>query len=151
MSAEYGYRMGAKVLVSTKSGTNQFHGSIYEFIRNDKLDGTNFFANRVGADKPTLRRNQYGATFGGPIVKNTLFGFFSFQGTKDRAGQSFTASVPSRAALGGDFSNEPHPDRDIFDPLTIENGVRSQFRGNVIPGSSFRPGRDGSLRQLPST
>ena len=49
MSAEYGYRMGAKVLVSTKSGTNSFHGSLYEFMRNDKLDGTNFFANRVGA------------------------------------------------------------------------------------------------------
>ena len=96
MSAEYGYRMGAKVLVSTKSGTNQFHGSLYEFIRDDKLDGTNFFANRVGASKPTLRRNQYGGTIGGPLVRNTLFGFFSFQGTKDRAGQSFTASVPSQ-------------------------------------------------------
>ncbi len=139
MSAEYGYRMGAKVLVSTKSGTNEFHGSLYEFIRNDKLDGTNFFANRVGSDKPTLRRNQYGGTFGGPIVRNTLFGFFSFQGTKDRAGQSFTASVPSRAALGGDFSAQPHPDRDIFDPLTLENGVRSQFPGNVIPMSRFDP------------
>ena len=139
MSAEYGYRMGAKVLVSTKSGTNEFHGSLYEFIRNDKLDGTNFFANRVGSDKPTLRRNQYGGTFGGPIVRNTLFGFFSFQGTKDRAGQSFTATVPSRAALGGDFSAQPHPDRDIYDPLTLENGVRSQFPGNVIPMSRFDP------------
>ncbi len=139
MSAEHGYRMGAKVLVSTKSGTNDIHGSFYEFLRNDKLDGTNFFANRVGADKPTLRRNQYGATIGGPIVRNTVFGFFSFQGTKDRAGQSFTASVPSRAALGGDFSDQPNPDRDIFDPLTLENGVRSQFPGNVIPASRFDP------------
>ena len=99
MSAEYGYRMGAKVLVSTKSGTNEFHGSLYEFFRDDSLDGTNFFANRVGSAKPYLRRNQYGGTFGGPIVRNTLFGFFSFQGTKDRAGQSFTASVPSREIL----------------------------------------------------
>ena len=139
MSAEYGYRMGAKILVSTKSGTNQFHGSLYEFIRNDKLDGTNFFANRVGSEKPTLRRNQYGGTFGGPIVRNTLFGFFSFQGTKDRAGQSFTASVPSRAALGGDFSEQPHPDRDIFDPLTLENGTRSQFPNNTIEPSRFDP------------
>ena len=140
MSAEYGYRMGAKVLVSTKSGTNQFHGSVYEFIRNDKLDGTNFFANRVGAGKPTLRRNQYGFTAGGPIVKNTLFGFFSFQGTKDRAGQSFTASVPSAAALGGDFSQQPNPDRDIFDPLTLdENNVRSQFPNNMIPRDRFDP------------
>ena len=139
MSAEYGYRMGAKVLVSTKSGTNQVHGSFYEFIRNDKLDGTNFFANRVGSDKPTLRRNQYGATIGGAIVRNTLFGFFSFQGTKDRAGQSFTASVPSREALGGNFSNQPDPDRRIYDPLTLENGTRQAFPNFTIPSSRFDP------------
>ena len=139
MSAEYGYRMGAKVLVSTKSGTNQYHGSLYEFIRNDKLDGTNFFANRVGASKPTLRRNQYGGTIGGPIVRNKLFGFFSFQGTKDRAGQSFTSSVPSRAALGGDFSDQPDPDRRIYDPLTNENGVRSAFPNFMIPSDRFDP------------
>ena len=80
MSAEYGYRMGAKVLVSTKSGTNEFHGSIYEFIRNDKLDGTNFFANRVGAPKPTLRRNQYGFTAGGPDRKEHAVRFLQLPG-----------------------------------------------------------------------
>ncbi|MCP5119126.1 MAG: carboxypeptidase regulatory-like domain-containing protein, partial [bacterium] len=63
-SAEWGYRMGAKVIVSTKSGTNSLHGSAYEFVRNDKFDGTNFFATRSGAAKPTLRRNQFGATLG---------------------------------------------------------------------------------------
>ena len=78
--AEYGYRMGAKIIVSTKSGTNNFHGSLFEFLRNDKFDGTNFFANRSGSTKPTLRRNQYGGTFGGPFIKNTLFGFFQFPG-----------------------------------------------------------------------
>ncbi len=150
MSAEYGYRMGAKVLVSTKSGTNDFHGSLYEFLRNDKLDGTNFFANRVGADKPTLRRNQYGGTFGGPIVRNTLFGFFSFQGTKDRAGQSFTSSVPSRAALGGDFSEQPDPDRKIYDPLTIENGVRSAFPNFRIPSDRFDPVASALLSNYPA-
>ncbi len=140
MSAEYGYRMGAKVLVSTKSGTNEVHGSLYEFLRNDKLDGTNFFANRVGSEKPTLRRNQYGGTIGGPIARNTLFGFFSFQGTKDRAGQSFTASVPSRDALGGDFSQQPDPDRLIYDPLTLDdNGVRSQFPNLMVPQDRWDP------------
>ena len=139
MSAEYGYRMGAKVLVSTKSGTNDFHGSLYEFFRDDSLDGTTFFANRVGSPKPYLRRNQYGGTFGGPIVRNTLFGFFSFQGTKDRAGQSFTASVPSSEALTGDFSNQPDPDRRIYDPLTLENGVRQAFPNFRIPPHRFDP------------
>lgn len=150
MSAEYGYRMGAKVLVSTKSGTNQLHGSLYEFIRNDKLDGTNFFANQVGAEKPTLRRNQYGGTIGGAIVRNTFFGFFSFQGTKDRAGQSFTASVPSRAALGGDFSDQPDPDREIYDPRTLNNGVRSAFPDFRIPMSDFDPVATALLSNYPA-
>jgi len=139
MSAEYGYRMGAKILVSTKSGTNQLHGSVYEFVRNDKFDGTNFFANRSGAKKPTLRRNQFGATIGGPFVKNKLFGFFSWQSTLDRTGKSWTSSVPSVAARNGDFSNEPEPDHKIFDPLTLNNGVRAPFPGFVIPANRFDP------------
>lgn len=154
MSAEYGYRMGAKVLVSTKSGTNQLHGSFYEFIRNDKLDGTNFMANRVGATKPTLRRNQYGATVGGPIVRNKLFGFFSFQGTKDRAGQSFTSSVPSRAALGGDFSDQPDPDRRIYDPLTLQgsgaDATRQAFPDFQIPADRFDPVATALLANYPA-
>jgi len=143
MSAEYGFRMGAKVIVSTKSGTNRLHGSLYEFLRNDKLDGTNFFANRSGSTKPTLRRNQYGGTIGGPIIKNKLFGFFSFQGTKERAGQSFTSSVPSQALLAGDFSAQPDPDREIYDPATLEgtgtDAIRQPFPNFVIPASRFDP------------
>ena len=149
-SAEYGYRMGAKVLVSTKTGTNEFHGSLYEFIRNDKLDGTNFMANRTDSAKPTLRRNQYGGTFGGPFARNRLFGFFSFQGTKNRAGQSFTSSVPSSAALGGDFSNQPDPDRAIYDPLTLADGVRTAFRNFRIPSDRFDPVSTALLANYPA-
>ena len=139
-SAEYGYRMGAKVLVSTKSGTNEFHGSAFEFLRNDKLDGTNFFANRTGSSKPTLRRNQLGATFGGPIAKNKMFFFTSWQSTYERLGRSFTSSVPSVAALNGDFSAQPDPNRQIFDPLTIgDDGVRQAFPNFTIPASRFDP------------
>ena len=139
MSAEYGYRMGAKVIVSTKSGTNAFHGTAFEFLRNDKLDGTNFFANRAGAKKPMLRRNQFGATLGGPFLKNKLFGFFSWQSTLERAGRSYTSSVPSLAARNGDFSNQPDPDHEIYDPLTLTDGVRLPFPGFVIPASRFDP------------
>jgi carboxypeptidase family protein/TonB-dependent receptor-like protein len=138
-SAEYGFRNGAKVIVSTKSGTNDLHGSAYWFVRNDKFDGTNFMANKFGNEKPTLRRNTYGGTIGGPMIKNKLFGFFSFQGYRDRAGQSFTSSVPSAAAKGGDFSAQPDPDRQIFDPLTLNNGVRQAFPGFIIPSSRFDP------------
>lgn len=151
MSAEYGFRMGAKVIVSTKSGTNQLHGSLYEFIRNDKLDGTNFFANRSGSAKPSLRRNQYGGTIGGAIVKNKLFGFFSFQGTKDRAGQSFTSSVPSRDILAGDFSQQPNPDREIYDPLTLDaSGTRSAFPNFQIPANRFDPVSVNLLENYPA-
>ncbi len=139
MSAEYGYRMGAKVIVSTKSGTNQLHGSLYEFIRNDKLDGANFFANRAGSEKPTLRRNQFGATVGGPLIKNKMFGFFSWQSTYDRQGQSFISSVPTAAVKAGDFSAEPNPNREIFDPLTLANGTREAFPNFVVPSTRFDP------------
>ena len=142
-SAEFGYRMGAKVLVSTKSGTNQLHGSAYEFLRNDRLDGTNFFANRSGAPKPTLRRNQYGATLGGPIVRNRMFAFFSWQSTRERLGQSFISTVPSAEALGGNFSNQADPNREIYDPLTLTgtgaNAIREPFPNFVVPSSRFDP------------
>jgi hypothetical protein len=140
-SAEYGYRAGAKVIVSTRSGTNDFHGSLYEFLRNDALDGTNFFANRSGAAKPSFRQNQYGATLGGPILRNKMFGFVSWQGTRVRLGRSFISSVPSRDAINGDFSRQPQPNRDIFDPLTLDSrtGVRMAFPNNLIPSSRMDP------------
>ncbi|MBI1354816.1 MAG: hypothetical protein GC160_10745 [Acidobacteria bacterium] len=142
-SAEYGYRMGPKVLVSIKSGTNQLHGTAFEFIRNDKLDATNFFANRSGSAKPTLRQNQFGGTFGGPIIKNKTFGFFSYQGTRIRIGSSLLATVPSAAARAGDFANERLNSNMIFDPLTTVGtgaaATRQRFANDVIPSSRFDP------------
>jgi len=144
MSAEHGYRSGAKVLVSTKAGTNEFHGSVYEFLRNDALDGTNFFANRNGSKKPTYRQNQYGATFGGPLIKNRTFFFGSFQGTHIRVGQSYTQTVPSRDIVErGDFSQQPIQRRNVYDPLTLTgtaaNAVRLPFANNVVPRNRWDP------------
>ena len=142
-SAEYGFRMGPKVLVSTKSGTNDLHASLYEFVRNDKFDGTNFFANRSGSKKPTLRQNQFGATVGGPVLRNRTFYFFSYQGTRIRKGQSFTSTVPSSLARSGDFSLEGLNRDRVFDPAsTVGEGTaarRTQFPGNVVPPSRFDP------------
>ncbi|MBM3787948.1 MAG: hypothetical protein FJW30_26670 [Acidobacteria bacterium] len=140
MSAEYGYRAGAKVLVSTRAGSNEFHGSIYEFLRNEKLDGANFFANRSGARKPTYRQNQFGATFGGPAIKNKTFFFGSFQGTRIRTGRSFISGVPSRDLIQRySFGNQPAIRRNVFDPLSLSGegaaATRLQFPGNVIPAS----------------
>ena len=143
MSAEYGFRMGPKVLVSIKSGTNDLHGSAFEFIRNDKLDATNFFANRSGSVKPTLRQNQFGGTIGGPIIKNKTFGFFSYQGTRIRLGRTFLATVPSQLTRTGDFSMERANFNRIFDPEstagTGSEAIRDPFPNNVIPGSRFDP------------
>lgn len=151
LSAEYGYRAGAKVLVSTRSGTNELHGSLYHFLRNEKLDGTNFFANRAGAQKPTYRQNQFGVTLGGPVTipklydgKNRTFYFFSYQGTRIREGQSFTTTVPSRDIIERyDFSQQPTQRQNIYDPLTLSGtgaaAVRQPFAGNRIPVSRIDP------------
>jgi hypothetical protein len=144
MSAEYGYRAGAKVLVNTRAGTNEFHGSLYHFLRNDALDATNFFANRSGAGKPTYKQNQFGGTLGGAIVKNRTFFFGSYQGTRIRLGQSFISTVPSRDIVErGDFSQQPAIRRNIFDPLTLSgtgaNAVRQPFPGNIIPKNRWDP------------
>ena len=134
-SAEYGFRMGATVIVQTKSGSNDFHGSAYEFFRNQKFDATNFFANRSGAEKPTFKRNQFGATAGGRIIRDRTFFFGSFEGMRLRRGESSVSTVPTLARRSGDFSDaEALP---IFDPATTrtEGGrtVRSPFPNNIIP------------------
>ena len=139
LSAEYGGRMGGTVLVTIKSGTNQLHGTAYEFLRNDKLDGTNFFANRSGAGKPEYRQNQFGGTLGGPIRKNKLFLFGSFDGTRIRSGTSSISTVPTTLERTGDFTGI----RNIFDPLTTSGTgaamTRRIFPGNVIPRNRWDP------------
>jgi hypothetical protein len=139
LSAEYGGRMGGAVLVTIKSGTNQLHGTAYEFLRNDAFDGANFFANRNGAPKPEYRQNQFGGTLGGPIRKNQLFLFGSFDGTRIRSGTSSISTVPTAAERTGDFSKIRH----IFDPLTtVGTGAamtRQMFPGDIIPKSRWDP------------
>jgi hypothetical protein len=82
MSAQYGNSAGAVTNLVTKAGSNTFHGSAWEFLRNDALDANDFFLNHNGVDKPPLRFNQFGGTFGGPIIKNKLFFFGSYQGDR---------------------------------------------------------------------
>ena len=146
-SAEYGASAGAMTVVQTKSGSNEFHGSAYEFLRNDKLDANAFFNNRLGAPKPPFRRNEFGATAGGPIRKNKTFFFADYQGIRIRQPQTITSTIPTlaqRAMLAsGDFSNLGAP---IFDPTSTQPGangatVRDQFPGNRIPADPPRSRR----------
>ncbi|HWB97393.1 MAG TPA: TonB-dependent receptor, partial [Bryobacteraceae bacterium] len=120
--AEYGRGGGAVVSIVTKSGTNQFHGVVFEFLRNDAFDARNFFA----TSKPPLRRNQFGGSLGGPIVKNRTFFFMNYDGTRQTQRGVTNAIVPTTAQRAGDLSAFAA----IKDPLT-----GAPFPGNLIPGS----------------
>src|SRR5712692_7199251 len=101
-SAEYGRTSGGIINAVSKSGTNSFHGDVYEFLRNDRLDANDFFSNRAGLQRPTLRRNQFGAAGGGPIRKDRTFIFGDFEGIRFAEGTaSGNSSVPSENARKG--------------------------------------------------
>jgi hypothetical protein len=151
-SAEFG-RFAVQVNATTRSGTNQLRGSLYEFFRNDALDATHFFANYAGLGKRPLRYNQFGATLGGPIVLPRIYGgrdrsffFISYEGTRVRIGKTGQLSVPTEEQRNGDFSRLNYRgNRPIFDPATTRPNpagpgvVRDPFPGNRLPGSRFTP------------
>jgi hypothetical protein len=124
--AEYGRNAGSVVNVVTKSGTNDWHGSVWEFNRDDSLQAKNYFA----TTKPALKQNQYGGAAGGPIVRNRAFVFGYFEGFRNRQGVTDTRTVLSSAQRAGDFSGAA----SIRDPLT---GL--PFAGNVIPPGRIHP------------
>jgi len=103
-SAEFGRSAGAVVNAVIKSGTNELHGSAYEFFRNRSLDSANFFSNKSGAEKPFRLRNQFGGTLGGPIVKNRTFIFGDYEGLRDRVGTVRFSSVPQPLWTQGKFT-----------------------------------------------
>src|SRR3984893_8465406 len=101
---EFGRGGGAAVNIAIKSGGNAFHGNIWEYLRNEKLDARNFF-DTTHAKKPSYKQNQFGFTFGGPIIKNRTFFFGDYQGTRIRNAETFVSPVPSLAERTGDFSD----------------------------------------------
>ena len=102
-SAEYGFSGASVVNVVSRSGTNKFHGSVYEFFRDDSLDANDWFANRNGDPIPPLRRHNYGGTIGGPIFKNRTFFFFDYDYRTENGASTANAGVPSDAMRAGDF------------------------------------------------
>lgn len=137
-SAEYGRTGGGVILATIKGGTNQFHGTLFEFLRNDALNSRNFFARPADA-KPVLRQNQYGAAVGGPIRRDKTFFFADWQGTQVRTASVRTSAVPALAMRAGDLSGF----NPVYDPgsTRVVNGqvVRDPVPGNLIPGSRFDP------------
>ena len=142
-SAQYGNFSGAVVNVATRSGSNELHGSAFYFARNGAMNARNYFA----AQSDNLKRNQFGATVGGPILKNKLFFLGSFQNTIIR-NESFTnqATVPNAAFRAGNFSSLL-PGTLIRDPLNSN----TPFPGNIIPAASLRPIAVNLLAKVPAT
>lgn len=99
MSAEYGRAIGGVLNVTTKSGTNQFHGVLFHFLRNDKLDANSFFNNRSGLARPSLRWNQFGGNLGGPVIRNRAFFFFNYEGAQVRSPSQVTGNVATPALI----------------------------------------------------
>ena len=138
MPAEYGHTPNV-VSVTMKSGTNAFHGTAYEFIRNDIIDAHNYFAT---TSKNILKRNQFGGTVGGPIKRDKIFFFADIEASRQSQGITFSDIVPSLAMRGGNFSADA---TKIKDPLT-----GAQFPGNIIPANRISPQANFFLNYLPT-
>jgi hypothetical protein len=133
LGPEWGKFAGGIVNLSTKGGTNQYHGEAYEFFRNKVLNATPFFL----SSNPPYVQNQFGGTFGGPVIKDKTFFFFAYDGYRQRASTTFTTTVPTIGERAGVFP----ADIPIFDPLSVSPGciatgngcARTQFANNTIP------------------
>jgi hypothetical protein len=138
-SAEYGASAGAIVNVVTKSGSNDIHGSAFEFLRNSALDARNFFQ-PSNVPTPLYIQHQFGGSLGGPLRKDRAWLFGAFQRTQIDQGETYTATVPSLASRQGIFGSAP-----VFDPASTRpnpsgtGSIRDPFPGNVLPAARFDP------------
>ncbi|MGH9838145.1 MAG: hypothetical protein ACREEM_05115 [Blastocatellia bacterium] len=161
MSSEYGFTLGGVVNLVTKSGTNQLHGTLYEFFRNDALDANSWSNNRAGRPKPPLRYNQYGGAIGSPVrFPGRIFGplrydgrdrsffFYNYEGYKFITSATGFYTLPTEAYRNGDFSrlaDATGKPITIYDPATTRanpngNGfLRDPFPGNIAPANRIDP------------
>jgi hypothetical protein len=140
-SAEFGQAQGAVVNLITKGGSNEFHGTFFEFFRHDSLNANNFFINRAGGEKGKLKYNNFGGNFSGPIIKNRVFFFWSEEWRRERRGVVLSANVPTAAEKTGDFSGPltgplPHVPGGVCNPPADTSGC---FPGNRIPVNMLSP------------
>jgi hypothetical protein len=154
-TAEYGESAGAITEVATKSGSNEFHGDVWEFLRNDKLNANTFFNNRGGLRRPGFRRNEFGAAAGGPLVRNKTFFFGDYQGIRLTQPQTYTSTIPNLAQQQMvETGNFAALGTTIYNPYitTVQNGarVRTPFANNQIPASLLDPAAVGIFRLLPA-
>lgn len=134
-SAEFGRATGGVLNLTIKSGTNEFHGTLFEFHRNEALDAKNFF-DRPDQPKPPFKRNQFGFSLGGPIVRDKTFFFGDWEGTRIRESATIVSTIPTRKMRLGDFSEL---NRTIYDPETLDpqTNTRQPFPNARIPQDRF--------------
>ena len=146
--AEFGRSLGSVLNVVFKSGSNQWHGTAFEFLRNSALDANDFFTNRRGAPLLSFKRSQFGGVLHGPIIKNKTFFMVSYEGLRARSADSTITSVPTAQERNGDFSGTRNAAGGlitIFDPFSTRPNpsgsgfIRDAFAGNQIPSSRFDP------------
>ena len=150
--AAYGHSGGGTVNIITRSGTNQFHGTLYEFNQNSAFNATPFFTNKAGAKKPVSRFNQYGGSFSGPVRipklidgRNKVFFMFAYEGVRDALPAPTTNTMPTDAERGGDFSAllKVGSVYQIYDPSSgvVQGGrvARQPFANNIIPANLISP------------
>src|SRR5712692_823039 len=143
--ADYGKTSGGVVNAITRSGTNQIHGSGYEFLRNSKLDALNYFD--VGKIPP-FKRNQFGGTIGGPIVKNHTFFFADYEGIRQSKGITTVDTVPSAAARGGTLCSSPDvppPNNCMPTTVTVDPAAQAYFTFYHLPNQGAVAGSNGDL------
>jgi hypothetical protein len=140
-SAEFGMQSGAQVNLVLKNGTNQFHGDLFEFLRNQKLDARDFFQTRT-QDKTPFKQNQYGVVLGGPIIKNKTFFFTSYEGFDKNKAVFGQATVLTPTQRQGILSNVATPIKDPYNSGLV-------FPNNVIPDSELAPQAQALLKYMP--
>jgi hypothetical protein len=159
MSAEYGRTGGGVISFISKSGTNEFHGLAYEYVRNTDFDSNEFFQNKAGAPRTAEHINQFGGTFGGPIKKEKLFFFFSLDEYRERKAASETITSPTAAERAGNFSGlgtsscAPitiyDPYSTTADPANPGQYIRQPFPNNTIPSNLISPVATAILKYYP--
>lgn len=141
-TAVYGRSPGGQVDVSTKGGTNQYHGLLFEYLRNKIFDSNDYFSHQEGIEKPQLDQNQFGGYFGGAIIKNKLFGFFDYEGTRIAQGVNRIATVPLENERAGVFTAAAAAAAGVpsVTYATLYNPSTGQpFANNTIPSNAFDP------------
>ena len=138
-SAEYGSRSGPTVLVTTKSGSNQFHGSLFEFFRNTKLDARSYFA----SSKEQFNLNQFGFSLGGPIKKDKTFFFADYQAKMQRHGVAFLGLVPTPAMMKGDFSLDPYGNPNKQQLINPYSPTFTPFQCDPVSGAPLNADASG--------